>query len=188
MSAAATDTYTPRLKERYEGEIRPLLKEELGFASVMQVPRLQKITLNMGVGDATSDKKILESAVGDMIKIAGQKPVVTKSRKSIAAFKLRAGVPIGCMVTLRGARMYEFLDRLVTIAIPRIRDFRGISGRAFDGRGNYNLGVKEQIIFPEIDYDKVDTLRGMNISISTTAKSDEEARALLAAFRFPFRT
>ena len=142
----------------------------------------------MGVGDATGDKKVLEAAVGDMIKIAGQKPVVTKSRKSIAAFKLRAGVPIGCMVTLRGARMYEFLDRLVTIAIPRIRDFRGISGRAFDGRGNYNLGVKEQIIFPEIDYDKVDTLRGMNISISTTAKSDEEARALLAAFRFPFRT
>ena len=162
--------------------------KKFGYKSIMQVPRVQKITLNMGVGDATNDKKILDAAVGDMIKIAGQKPVVTKSRKSIAAFKLRAGVPIGCMVTLRGARMYEFLDRLVTIAIPRIRDFRGISGRAFDGRGNYNLGVKEQIIFPEIDYDKVDTLRGMNISISTTAKSDEEARALLAAFRFPFRT
>ena len=177
-----------RLQLVYREKIVPDLMKKFGYKSVMQVPRVQKITLNMGVGDATSDKKILESAVGDMVKIAGQKPVVTKSRKSIAAFKLRAGVPIGCMVTLRGARMYEFLDRLVTIAIPRIRDFRGISGRAFDGRGNYNLGVKEQIIFPEIDYDKVDTLRGMNISISTTAKSDEEARALLAAFRFPFRT
>ena len=177
-----------RLQLVYREKIVPDLMKKFGYRSVMQVPRVQKITLNMGVGDATSDKKILESAVGDMVKISGQKPVVTKSRKSIAAFKLRAGVPIGCMVTLRGARMYEFLDRLVTIAIPRIRDFRGISGRAFDGRGNYNLGVKEQIIFPEIDYDKVDTLRGMNISISTTAKSDEEARALLAAFRFPFRT
>jgi large subunit ribosomal protein L5 len=177
-----------RLQSIYREKIVPDLMKKFGYKSVMQVPRVQKITLNMGVGDATGDKKILESAVGDMIKIAGQKPVVTKSRKSIAAFKLRAGVPIGCMVTLRGARMYEFLDRLVTIAIPRIRDFRGISGRAFDGRGNYNLGVKEQIIFPEIDYDKVDMLRGMNISISTTAKSDEEARALLAAFRFPFRT
>ncbi len=177
-----------RLHQIYRETIVPELMKKFGYKSVMQVPRVQKITLNMGVGDATSDKKILDAAVGDMIKIAGQKPVVTKSRKSIAAFKLREGVPIGCMVTLRGARMYEFLDRLVTIAIPRIRDFRGISGRSFDGRGNYNLGVKEQIIFPEIDYDKVDTLRGMNISISTTAKSDEEARALLAAFRFPFRT
>ncbi len=177
-----------RLQGIYREKIVPELMKKFDYKSVMQVPRVQKITLNMGVGDATSDKKILDSAVSDMVKIAGQKPVVTKSRKSIAAFKLRAGVPIGCMVTLRGARMYEFLDRLVTIAIPRIRDFRGISGRAFDGRGNYNLGVKEQIIFPEIDYDKVDTLRGMNISISTTAKSDEEARALLAAFRFPFRT
>jgi large subunit ribosomal protein L5 len=177
-----------RLQGIYRETIVPDLMKKFGYKSVMQVPRVQKITLNMGVGDATSDKKILDAAVNDMIKIAGQKPVVTKSRKSIAAFKLRAGVPVGCMVTLRGARMYEFLDRLVTIAIPRIRDFRGISGRAFDGRGNYNLGVKEQIIFPEIDYDKVDTLRGMNISISTTAKSDEEARALLAAFRFPFRT
>ncbi|NBS56902.1 MAG: 50S ribosomal protein L5 [Betaproteobacteria bacterium] len=177
-----------RLHVVYLEKIVPDLMKKFGYKSIMQVPRVQKITLNMGVGDATNDKKILDAAVGDMIKIAGQKPVVTKSRKSIAAFKLRAGVPIGCMVTLRGARMYEFLDRLVTIAIPRIRDFRGISGRAFDGRGNYNLGVKEQIIFPEIDYDKVDTLRGMNISISTTAKSDEEARALLAAFRFPFRT
>ena len=185
---SAIGAHQARLQAIYREKIVPDLMKKFGYKSVMQVPRVQKITLNMGVGDATSDKKILESAVGDMIKIAGQKPVVTKSRKSIAAFKLRAGVPIGCMVTLRGARMYEFLDRLVTIAIPRIRDFRGISGRAFDGRGNYNLGVKEQIIFPEIDYDKVDTLRGMNISISTTAKSDEEARALLAAFRFPFRT
>jgi large subunit ribosomal protein L5 len=180
--------HAARLQLVYREKIVPELMKKFGYKSIMQVPRVQKITLNMGVGDATGDKKILDAAVGDMIKIAGQKPVVTKSRKSIAAFKLRAGVPIGCMVTLRGARMYEFLDRLVTIAIPRIRDFRGISGRAFDGRGNYNLGVKEQIIFPEIDYDKVDTLRGMNISISTTAKSDEEARALLAAFRFPFRT
>jgi len=185
---SAVGAQQARLQLVYRETIVPDLMKKFGYKSVMQVPRVQKITLNMGVGDATSDKKILESAVGDMIKIAGQKPVVTKSRKSIAAFKLRAGVPIGCMVTLRGARMYEFLDRLVTIAIPRIRDFRGISGRAFDGRGNYNLGVKEPIIFPEIDYDKVDTLRGMNISISTTAKSDEEARALLAAFRFPFRT
>jgi large subunit ribosomal protein L5 len=185
---SAVGAQQARLQGVYREKIVPDLMKKFGYKSVMQVPRVQKITLNMGVGDATSDKKILDSAVSDMIKIAGQKPVVTKSRKSIAAFKLRAGVPIGCMVTLRGARMYEFLDRLVTIAIPRIRDFRGISGRAFDGRGNYNLGVKEQIIFPEIDYDKVDTLRGMNISISTTAKSDEEARALLAAFRFPFRT
>ena len=185
---SAVGAQPARLQSVYREKIVPDLMKKFGYKSVMQVPRVQKITLNMGVGDATSDKKILDSAVSDMIKIAGQKPVVTKSRKSIAAFKLRAGVPIGCMVTLRGARMYEFLDRLVTIAIPRIRDFRGISGRAFDGRGNYNLGVKEQIIFPEIDYDKVDTLRGMNISISTTAKSDEEARALLAAFRFPFRT
>ena len=185
---SAVGAQAARLQTIYREKIVPDLIKKFGYKSVMQVPRVQKITLNMGVGDATSDKKILDSAVGDMIKIAGQKPVVTKSRKSIAAFKLRAGVPIGCMVTLRGARMYEFLDRLVTIAIPRIRDFRGISGRAFDGRGNYNPGVKEQIIFPEIDYDKVDALRGMNISISTTAKSDEEARALLAAFRFPFRT
>ena len=185
---SAVGAQAARLQVVYREKIAPELMKKFGYKSVMQVPRVQKITLNMGVGDATSDKKILDSAFADMIKIAGQKPVVTKSRKSIAAFKLRAGVPIGCMVTLRGARMYEVLDRLVTIAIPRIRDFRGISGRAFDGRGNYNLGVKEQIIFPEIDYDKVDALRGMNISISTTAKSDEEARALLAAFRFPFRT
>ena len=162
--------------------------QKFGYKSVMQVPRLRKITLNMGVGEALGDKKILDNAVGDMTRIAGQKPVVTKARKSIAAFKVRAGFPIGCMVTLRGARMYEFLDRLVNIAIPRIRDFRGVSGRAFDGRGNYSLGVKEQIIFPEIEYDKIDAIRGLDISINTTAKTDDEARALLAAFRFPFRT
>jgi large subunit ribosomal protein L5 len=153
----------------------------------MEVPRITKITLNMGVGEAVGDKKILEHAVSDMTKIAGQKPVVTKARKAIAGFKIREGYPIGCMVTLRGNRMYEFLDRLVTIAMPRIRDFRGISGKGFDGRGNYNLGVKEQIIFPEIEYDKIDALRGMNISITTTAKSDEEGKALLAAFKFPFK-
>ena len=153
----------------------------------MQVPRIEKITLNMGVGETVNDKKILDNALGDMVKIAGQKPVVTKAKKSIATFKVRKGYPVGCMVTLRGQRMYEFLDRLVSVAIPRIRDFRGISGRAFDGRGNYNLGVKEQIIFPEIEYDKIDSIRGLNISITTTAKSDAEARALLAAFKFPFK-
>jgi large subunit ribosomal protein L5 len=153
----------------------------------MQVPRITKITLNMGVSEAVSDKKVMDNAVGDLTKIAGQKPVVTKSKKAIAGFKIRDGVPIGCMVTLRGVQMYEFLDRFVTIALPRVRDFRGISGRAFDGRGNYNIGVKEQIIFPEIDYDKIDVLRGLNISITTTAKSDEEAKALLTAFKFPFK-
>jgi len=177
-----------RLQDQYREKIAPALIEKFGYTTPMQVPRITKITLNMGVSEAVADKKVMDNAVSDMSKIAGQKPVVTKAKKAIAGFKIREDLPIGCMVTLRGARMYEFLDRLVTIAIPRIRDFRGISGRAFDGRGNYNLGVKEQIIFPEIDYDKVDTLRGMNISISTTAKSDEEARALLAAFRFPFRT
>jgi large subunit ribosomal protein L5 len=176
-----------RLHQFYRDKVVPELTGKFGYKSVMQVPRLEKITLNMGVGESTGDKKILDNALADMTKIAGQKPVVTKARKSIASFKVRAGYPIGCMVTLRGARMYEFLDRLVNIAIPRIRDFRGISGRAFDGRGNYSLGVKEQIIFPEIEYDKVDAIRGMNISITTTAKTDEEARALLAAFRFPFR-
>jgi large subunit ribosomal protein L5 len=154
----------------------------------MQVPRVTKITLNMGVGEAVADKKILENAAGDLEKLAGQKPVVTKSKKSIAGFKIRTGYPVGTMVTLRNRRMYEFLDRLVTIALPRVRDFRGVSARAFDGRGNYNMGIKEQIIFPEIEYDKVDALRGLNISITTTAKSDDEAKALLAAFRFPFRT
>jgi large subunit ribosomal protein L5 len=152
------------------------------------VPRITKITLNMGVGEAVGDKKILENAVGDMTKIAGQKPVVTKARKAIAGFKIREGYPIGCMVTLRGTRMFEFLDRFVTIAMPRIRDFRGIGGKGFDGRGNYNIGVKEQIIFPEIEYDKIDALRGMNISITTTAKTDAEAKALLAAFKFPFKS
>ena len=153
----------------------------------MQVPRITKITLNMGVSEAVSDKKVIEHAVSDLTKIAGQKPVITKTKKAIAAFKIREDYPIGCMVTLRGQRMYEFLDRLVSVALPRVRDFRGISGRAFDGRGNYNIGVKEQIIFPEIEYDKIDVLRGMNISITTTAKTDEEAKALLTAFSFPFR-
>src|SRR5438045_6411701 len=162
--------------------------KQSGYKTVMQVPRVAKLTLNMGVGEAVADKKILENAAADLQKIAGQKPVITKSRKSIAAFKIRNGYPVGCMVTLRNRRMYEFLDRLVTIALPRVRDFRGVSGRAFDARGNYNMGIKEQIIFPEIEHDKIDALRGMNISITTTAKSDEEARALLAAFKFPFRT
>ena len=177
-----------RLQGFYKDKVVPDLMTKFGYKSVMQVPRIAKITLNMGVGEATADKKIMDNAVGDMIKIAGQKPVVTQSKKAIAGFKIRKGVPVGCMVTLRGARMYEFLDRLVNIAMPRIRDFRGISHRAFDGRGNYNLGVKEQIIFPEIEYDKIDALRGMNISITTTAKSDDEAKALLAAFKFPFKS
>jgi large subunit ribosomal protein L5 len=176
-----------RLAVFYREKVVPELTQKFGYKSPMQVPRLKKITLNMGVGETTTDKKVLDNALADMTKIAGQKPVVTKSRKSIANFKVRANFPVGCMVTLRGARMYEFLDRLVNIAIPRIRDFRGVSNRAFDGRGNYSLGVKEQIIFPEIDYDKIDALRGMDIAINTTAKTDDEARALLAAFRFPFR-
>jgi large subunit ribosomal protein L5 len=176
-----------RLKEVYKKEIAPALMKQFGYKSPMQVPRITKITLNMGVGEATSDKKILDNAVGDMQKISGQKPVVTKARKAIAGFKIREGYPIGCMVTLRQERMYEFLDRFVTIALPRVRDFRGISSRAFDGRGNYNIGIKEQIIFPEIEYDKIDAIRGMNISITTTAKNDEEAKALLTAFRFPFK-
>ena len=176
-----------RLQQHYREQIVPDLMQKFSYKSVMEVPRITKITLNMGVSEAVADKKVIEHATGDMTKIAGQKPVVTKAKKSIAGFKIREGYPIGCMVTLRGARMYEFLDRFVTIALPRVRDFRGISGRAFDGRGNYNVGVKEQIIFPEIDYDKVDALRGMNISITTTAKTDDEAKALLAAFRFPFR-
>ena len=176
-----------RLQEHYREKIVPELKSKFGYKSVMEVPRLTKITLNMGLSEAVADKKIIEHAVGDMTKIAGQKPVVTKARKAIAGFKIREGYPIGCMVTLRGSRMYEFLDRFITIALPRVRDFRGISGKAFDGRGNYNIGVKEQIIFPEIEYDKIDTLRGLNISITTTAKTDEEAKALLTAFRFPFR-
>jgi large subunit ribosomal protein L5 len=176
-----------RLATYYREKVVPDLMQKHGYKTVMQVPRIKKITINMGVGETTTDKKILDNAVADMTKIAGQKPVVTKSRKSIANFKIRANFPVGCMVTLRGARMYEFLDRLVNVAMPRIRDFRGVSNRAFDGRGNYSLGFKEQIIFPEIDYDKIDTLRGMNIAITTSAKTDEEARSLLAAFRFPFK-
>jgi len=177
-----------RLHDYYKDTVVSQLREKFGYKSIMEVPRITKITLNMGVGEAVGDKKILENALGDMTKIAGQKPVVTKARKAIAGFKIREGYPIGCMVTLRGTRMYEFLDRLVTIAMPRIRDFRGVGGKGFDGRGNYNVGVKEQIIFPEIEYDKIDALRGMNISITTTAKTDAEAKALLAAFKFPFKS
>lgn len=176
-----------RFQDIYRTKIVPELTEKFGYKSVMQVPRITKVTLNMGVSEAVADKKVIEHAVSDMTKIAGQKPVVTKTRKAIAGFKIREDYPIGCMVTLRGQRMYEFLDRLVTVALPRVRDFRGISGRAFDGRGNYNVGVKEQIIFPEVEYDKIDAIRGMNISITTTAKTDEEARALLDAYNFPFR-
>ena len=176
-----------RFQAQYREKVVPEMMKQFGYKTVMQVPRITKITLNMGVGEAVNDKKNIDMAVGDLIKIAGQKPVVTKARKAIANFKIRENLAIGTMVTLRGERMYEFLDRLVTVAFPRVRDFRGVSGRAFDGRGNYNIGLKEQIIFPEIEYDKIDKLRGMNISITTTAKSDEEAKALLAAFRFPFR-
>ena len=176
-----------RFLEQYREKISPALMAQFGYESVMEVPRITKITLNMGVGEAVADKKVMDHAVADLTKIAGQKPVVTKARKPIAGFKIRDLQPIGCMVTLRGARMYEFLDRFVSVALPRVRDFRGISGRSFDGRGNYNIGVKEQIIFPEIEYDKVDALRGLNISITTTAKSDDEAKALLTAFRFPFK-
>jgi large subunit ribosomal protein L5 len=176
-----------RLRDLYSKEIAPKLKEELGLANVMEVPRITKITLNMGVGEAVGDKKVLENAVNDLVKIAGQKVVVTNARKSIAGFKIRDGWPIGCKVTLRQERMYEFLDRLISVAIPRIRDFRGISPKQFDGRGNFSMGVTEQIIFPEIDYDKVDKLRGLDICITTTARTDEEGRALLKAFNFPFK-
>lgn len=176
-----------RLQEFYRSKVIADLEEKFGYKSIMEVPRITKITLNMGVSEAVADKKIIEHAVSDLTKIAGQKPVVTKTRKAIAGFKIRENYPIGCMVTLRGQRMYEFLDRLVAVALPRVRDFRGISGRAFDGRGNYNVGVKEQIIFPEIEYDKIDAVRGLNISIITSAKTDEEAKALLKAFSFPFR-
>ena len=176
-----------RLQQFYREKVVPDLMAKFGYKSIMEVPRLSKITLNMGVSEAVSDKKVMDHAVGDLTKIAGQKPVVTKSRKAIAGFKIREGQPLGCMVTLRGVQMYEFLDRFINIALPRVRDFRGISGRSFDGRGNYNVGVKEQIIFPEIEYDKVDALRGLNISITTTAKTDEECKALLAGFRFPFK-
>jgi large subunit ribosomal protein L5 len=176
-----------RLQSFYRDTVVPDLIKKFGYKSSMEVPRLTKITLNMGVSEAVADKKVMDNAVGDLTKIAGQKPVVTKSKKAIAAFKIRDNVPVGCMVTLRGVRMYEFLDRFVTIALPRVRDFRGISGRAFDGRGNYNVGVKEQIIFPEIDYDKIDAIRGLNISITTSAKNDDECKALLSAFKFPFK-
>ena len=178
---------TTRLETFYKKEVTPKLMEKFGYKNPMEVPRLVKITLNMGVGEAVGNKKILENAVADMAKIAGQKPITTLSRKAHATFKIRENWPIGCKVTLRRARMYEFLDRLINISLPRVRDFRGVSGRAFDGRGNYNMGVKEQIIFPEIDFDQIDALRGMDIAITTTAKSDEEAKALLEAFRFPFR-
>ncbi|HWK62472.1 MAG TPA: 50S ribosomal protein L5 [Eoetvoesiella sp.] len=176
-----------RLQEFYRSKVVADLQAKFGYKSIMEVPRITKITLNMGVSEAVADKKVIEHAVSDLTKIAGQKPVVTKTRKAIAGFKIREDYPIGCMVTLRGQRMYEFLDRLVSVALPRVRDFRGISGRAFDGRGNYNVGVKEQIIFPEIEYDKIDAVRGLNISITTTAKTDDEAKALLTAFSFPFR-
>lgn len=176
-----------RFQKKYLEEVVPALTKEFGYKTTMEVPRITKITLNMGVGDAVTDKKLVDYAVEDLTKISGQKPVVTKTRKAIANFKIRENMPIGCMVTLRGERMYEFLDRLVTIAFPRVRDFRGVSPRAFDGRGNYNVGLKEQIIFPEIEYDKIDKLRGLNISITTTAKTDKEAKALLGAFKFPFR-
>ncbi|AUH52693.1 50S ribosomal protein L5 [Chromobacterium sp. ATCC 53434] len=176
-----------RLYDFYKDSVVPELMKQFGYKSIMQVPRIEKITVNMGVGEAVADKKVMEFAVGDLEKIAGQKPVVTTARKSIAGFKIRDNYPVGCKVTLRRERMYEFLDRLVTIALPRVRDFRGVSAKSFDGRGNYNMGVKEQIIFPEIEYDKIDALRGMNITVTTTAKTDEEARALLAAFKFPFK-
>ena len=176
-----------RLKEVYAKDVVPALVKQFGYKSAMEVPRIEKIVLNMGVGEAIADKKLLENAAGDMTTISGQKPVITKARKAIAVFKIREGYPIGCMVTLRKERIYEFLDRLISIALPRVRDFRGVSGRSFDGRGNFNMGVKEQIIFPEVEYDKIDALRGMNITITTTAKTDAEAKALLSAFRFPFK-
>lgn len=192
MSAAksggqAATPATARLQSHFRETVTPALMKQFGYKTTMQVPRISKITLNMGVGEAVADKKILDNAVGDLTKIAGQKPLVTRARKSIANFKVREGYPVGAKVTLRGARMYEFLDRLINLSIPRIRDFRGISGKSFDGRGNFNFGVKEQIIFPEIEYDKIDALRGMNITITTSAKTNEEGKALLAAFKFPFR-
>jgi len=183
---AATDTYTPRLKRQFEDEIRPRLKDELGLSSIMQVPRIEKITLNMGVGEAKTDAKQLDAAMDELTIIAGQRPQVRKARKSVAQFKIREGMPIGAKVTLRGARMYDFLDRLVSIALPRIRDFRGLNPRSFDGRGNYSLGVREQIIFPEIDYDAIQQVRGLDVTITTSAKTDMEARALLQAFGLPF--
>lgn len=176
-----------RLREFYKNTVVPELVKQFGYKSVMEVPRIEKITLNMGVGEAVADKKVMEHAVSDLEKIAGQKPVITVARKSIAGFKIRDNYPVGCKVTLRRDQMFEFLDRLITIALPRVRDFRGVSGKSFDGRGNYNMGVREQIIFPEIEYDKIDALRGLNITITTTAKTDEEAKALLSLFKFPFK-
>lgn len=176
-----------RLREFYKNTVVPELVKQFGYKSVMEVPRIEKITLNMGVGEAVADKKVMEHAVSDLEKIAGQKPIVTVARKSIAGFKIRDNYPVGCKVTLRRDQMFEFLDRLITIALPRVRDFRGVSGKSFDGRGNYNMGVREQIIFPEIEYDKIDALRGLNITITTTAKTDEEAKALLSLFKFPFK-
>lgn len=178
---------TTRLEEMYKEEVAPALMKKFGYTNPMEVPKITKITINMGVGEAATNKKILENAVADLAKITGQKPITTKSRVSVASFKIRDGWPIGCKVTLRRAKMYEFLDRLISISLPRVRDFRGVSGRSFDGRGNYNMGVKEQIIFPEIDFDAVDAIRGMDIAITTTAKNDAEAKALLEAFKFPFR-
>jgi len=183
---AATDTYTPRLKDQYEREIRPQLQEELGLSSVMQVPRIQKITLNMGVGEAKTDAKQLDAAIEELTTIAGQRAQVRKARKSIAQFKIREGMPVGAKVTLRGARMYEFLDRLVSIALPRIRDFRGLNPGSFDGRGNYSLGIREQIIFPEINYDDIQQVRGLDVTITTSAETDDQARALLQALGLPF--
>ena len=182
-----SDRAMTRLREHYKSTVEPALKERFGYQSVMQIPRLEKITINMGVGEALADKKVLDHAVADLTKISGQRPIITKARKSVAAFKVREGWPIGCKVTVRGSRMYEFLDRLINIAIPRTRDFRGFSPRAFDGRGNYSLGVTEQIIFPEVDYDQIDTIRGLDVAITTSARTDEEGRALLEGFSFPFR-
>ena len=182
-----SDRAMTRLREHYKSTVEPALMERFGYRSVMQIPRLEKITINMGVGEALADKKVLDHAVADLTRISGQRPIITKARKSVAAFKVREGWPIGCKVTVRGDRMYEFLDRLISIAIPRTRDFRGFSPRAFDGRGNYSLGVTEQIIFPEIDYDKIDTIRGLDVAITTSARTDEEGRALLEGFSFPFR-
>ena len=187
MAAVAEETYVPRLKERYDGELRAQLKDELGLASIMEVPRISKITLNMGVGEAKTDAKQLDAALDELTIIAGQRAQVRRARKSIAAFKLREGMPVGAKVTLRGARMYEFLDRLVSIALPRIRDFRGLNPDSFDGRGNYSLGIREQIIFPEVDYDKVEKITGMSVTVCTTARNDAEGRALLAHLGMPFR-
>jgi large subunit ribosomal protein L5 len=188
MATATTETYTPRLKQRYQHEVRPQLKEELGLSSIMQVPRIEKITLNMGVGEAKTNARALDSAMDELTLIAGQRAHLRRARKSIAGFKIREGMPVGTKVTLRGARMYEFLDRLVSIALPRIRDFRGLSPASFDGRGNYSLGVREQIIFPEINYDDIDAVRGLDVTITTTAKTDEEGLALLRALGLPFRS